>query len=87
MVATQALFANKPISTFWNRSSLTGDWGGARTRLAENGASLRLFATGFYQGQWTGDQGSFSKNDQGDDFFTGGRIDALLDLDTSRMGF
>jgi porin len=56
------------------------------TRLAENGASLRLYVTGFYQGQWTGDQSSFSKNGQGNDFFTGGRIDALLDLDTSRMG-
>lgn len=78
--------ADTPPSTFWNRSSLTGDWGGARTRLAEDGASLRLYATGFYQGQWSGDPGSFSKNGQGNDFFTGGRIDALLDLDTSRMG-
>jgi len=78
--------ADKPPSTFWNRPTLTGDWGGGRTRLAEDGGTVRLYATGFYQGQWSGDPSSFSQHGQGDDYFTGGRIDALLDLDTSRMG-
>jgi hypothetical protein len=47
----------QPPSTFWNRPTLTGDWGGDRTRLAEDGGTVRLYATGFYQGQGSGDPG------------------------------
>jgi carbohydrate-selective porin OprB len=32
------------------RSALTGDWGGARSWLADNGVSLDLRYTSFYQG-------------------------------------
>jgi hypothetical protein len=34
------------------RSTLSGDWWGARTQLATRGVNLRLWATGCYQGQW-----------------------------------
>jgi len=73
--------------TFWNRPNATGDWWGVRTQLAESGVNLRLWATGFYQGQWSGDVGSFSAADgRGTEFLSGGRLDALIDLDTTKLG-
>jgi porin len=72
---------------FWSRPTLSGDWWGARSELADHGVNLRLFATGYYQGQWTGEAGVFTADDgRGTRFLTGGRLDALIDFDTTRLG-
>jgi porin len=55
---------------------LTGDWGGTRTTLAENGFSLRSDITGFYQG------GSV----EGTEADASGRFDVFSDLDFGKMG-
>ena len=52
---------------FWHRTQLTGDWGGARTRLAQHGVFVDLYSTGAWQdvasgGLKTG--GSFVQNTQ-----------------------
>jgi porin len=74
-------------SSIGNRSTLSGDWWGARTELANSGLNLRLWATGYYQGQWSGDAGVITAADgRGTRFFTGGRLDALIDLDTTKLG-
>ena len=46
-------------SVFGQSSALTGDWWGARSSLADNGVSLDLRYTSFYQGlaSGTGDKG------------------------------
>ena len=57
---------------------LTGDWGGARTSLAESGVVLRGDVTGFAQGQLAG---------TGDKVWdASGRYDAFADLDFGKMG-
>lgn len=60
------------------RQTLTGDWGGARSSLARNGATLDLRYTAFYQGlaSGTGNQ----------DFEYGGKVDIFIDLDSAKMG-
>jgi porin len=60
------------------RSRLTGDWGGARTRMEAAGVKLDLELTMFYQGlaSGTGD----------DDFEFGTRLDGFVKLDTGKMG-
>ena len=40
--------------SIWERSALLGDWGGARTALAERGIQLELSLTSIYQGVWDG---------------------------------
>ena len=59
-------------------STLTGNWGGARSSLADNGVSLDLRHTSFYQGlaSGTGDK----------DFDYGGKFDVFINLDSSKMG-
>lgn len=37
---------SSPTPTFWNRETLTGDWGGARSRLAEKGLEFTATYTG-----------------------------------------
>lgn len=79
--------ATAPAETFWNRATFTGDAWGARSFLAENGVNFRLWATGSYQGQWAGDSGTITPKDgPGTPFLSGGRLDALIDLDTTRLG-
>ncbi|MEB3168801.1 MAG: hypothetical protein VKK97_08725, partial [Synechococcaceae cyanobacterium] len=78
--------ATAPPTGFWSRTTLGGDWGGARSQLANDGMTVRLWATGFYQGQWSGDVGTFTQDGRGTSFLTGGRIDALFDLDTAKLG-
>jgi porin len=57
---------------------LTGDWGGARTGLAESGVAVRGDVTGFLQGQLAG---------TGDKVWdASGRYDAFADLDFGKMG-
>ena len=63
---------------FWHRTQLTGDWGGARTPLAQHGMFVDLYSTGAWQdvasgGLKTGD--SFVQNTQ-----------LSINLDTGRAG-
>jgi porin len=57
---------------------LTGDWGGARTDLAQNGLALRGDVTGFFQGLVTGDGPSA--------WDASGRYDVFADVDFGKMG-
>jgi porin len=59
-------------------ATLTGNWGGARTSLAERGITLRADATGFAQGVVAG--GSDRRWDGS------GRADIFVDADSGRMG-
>jgi porin len=62
--------------SFWTRSHLTGDnW---RSKLRERGVSFELEFTQFYQGLGAG---TGSK-----EFDYGGRLDALINLDTGKLG-
>ena len=63
-----------------SRSYLTGDWGGARTELAENGIIFSLDLTQVFQGTVTGGR------DQNSAFRYSGSVDYTLKLDTARMG-
>lgn len=72
-----ALAAAAP-ATAAGEATLTGDWGGARTELADKGVSLRADITGFYQGG-IGDVA-------GTDWDASGRFDVFADLDFGKMG-
>ncbi|NJK47171.1 carbohydrate porin [Candidatus Gracilibacteria bacterium] len=62
--------------SLWRRSHLTGD--GWRSRLRARGVTFNLEFTQFYQGLAAG---------SGDkDFDYGGRLDALINLDTGKLG-
>jgi porin len=61
-----------------HRDRFTGDWGGARDGLAARGIDVQFEVTGFVQGTMSG---------TGDDNTEpGGRIDALVNFDTARLG-
>jgi porin len=62
----------------WNRSTLTGDWGGTRNDIAKKGITLELYVTQVYQGVLTGGL------DKGWQY--GGRENLTLSLDMGRMG-
>ncbi len=64
--------------SIWQRSQLTGDWGGVRSQLQKKGVTFNFEWTQFYQGLAAG-TGSKS-------FDYGGRLDALIDLDTGKLG-
>lgn len=57
---------------------VTGDWRGTRTNLADRGISFDLEWTNYYQGlvSGTGEH----------DFDYGGRLDAFVDFDTTKLG-
>jgi porin len=57
---------------------LTGDWGGARTSLAEGGVAVRGDVTGFFQGLVKGDGPAT--------WDASGRYDVFADLDFGKMG-
>jgi len=42
--------APSPEPDFWHRETITGDWGGDRTRLKEKGVELNFKLSNFYQG-------------------------------------
>ncbi len=63
-----------------HRPALTGDWGGARSKLAENGISFNVETLNYAQGNAHGGR---STNDA---FRYGGSADYILQLDTGRMG-
>ena len=60
------------------RSTLTGDWGGGRDKMAENGLTLDLFSTSFATGLANGGR------ERGMSF--GSRLDAYVNLDGQRAG-
>src|SRR5262245_37194306 len=65
---------------FWHSPALTGDWGGERTKLAENGISLNLETLNYVQGNAHGGRNT------NDAFRYGGSDDYIIQLDTYRMG-
>lgn len=80
-MALQSLIPKLPDYTgdLWSRSVLTGDWGGARTELANHGILFDLDVTQFTQQNARG-----GKNTKGS-FEYGGSADYTLRLDTARM--
>lgn len=71
--------------------TLTGNWAGWRTKLADHGLTLQLSLTGFLQAQAGGDGASSWINDSsgrgsGPGPYFGGRMDALFEVNTQKMG-
>jgi porin len=64
----------------WHRQYMTGDWGGARTELAEHGITFDLDATQVLQGNAHGGK------DTNNAFRYSGSADYKLTLDSARMG-
>jgi porin len=62
----------------WNRSTLTGDWGGARTDLAKKGFTVDWHLTQVGQTVFSGGLDSNWKY--------GGRSNAIFNLDTAKAG-
>lgn len=58
--------------------TLTGDWGGLRTALADRGMEFELYATQFYQGVASGGREQ--------DWEYGGKLDYLLHVDGDKAG-
>lgn len=65
---------------WWSREYLTGDWGGARTELAEHGILFDFDLTQIIQGNAHGGK------DTNNAFRYSGSVDFKLQLDTARMG-
>jgi porin len=63
-----------------HRPALTGDWGGARSALAEKGISLNVETLNYTQGNAHGGRSTNGA------FRYGGSADYILQLDTARMG-
>lgn len=74
-IAEETTEQEKPPS-IWERSQLTGDWGGLRSFLADQGLTIKVNFTQYYQGLLAG------TNSGGFDY--GGRVDAFIDLDTEK---
>jgi len=70
--------SGEPPPSIWERSTLTGDWGGLRSQLADSGVTFDLYFTQFLQGAVTS---SGSR-----EFNYGGRFDALINFDTEKLG-
>jgi len=64
----------------WHRQYLTGDWGGARTELANKGILFDLDVTQLLQGNAHGGK------DTNNAFRYSGSVDYTFKLDTARMG-
>lgn len=63
---------------FWDRTQLTGDWGGLRTELARNGLFFDVYSTSYYQDVTSGGLktgSSFVQN-----------IQTSVNIDTGRAG-
>lgn len=73
-----ALAAATPPANELERDSLTGDWGGGRTWLGENGITLLPRLTQFYQGLSSG------SGDHGYEY--GGKLDLLLNANLQQLG-
>ena len=83
-VAPGKFFSPFPVPKYGGdlreRSAMSGDWGGLRSRLAEDGISFKLEATQIWQHNAHG--GASTKN--GTRY--GGSVDYTIKLDTGRMG-
>jgi porin len=75
-MAALLAFANPALAA--DSATLTGDWGGVRTSLADNGVTLRADATGYAQGVVAG--GPDRRWDGS------GRADVFIDVDSGRLG-
>jgi len=79
---TSEVFAQEGPQTYsgelWSRSTLTGDWSGARNDLAKKGVTFDLNLTQVGQGNISGGK------DVGWEY--GGRGDLTINLDTQKMG-
>ncbi|HMP05992.1 MAG TPA: hypothetical protein PJ982_06560, partial [Lacipirellulaceae bacterium] len=62
----------------WERTKLTGDWGGMRTDLADSGITLDADSTSFYFGNTRG-----GLNRQ---FRYGGHSDYVVNVDSGKLG-
>ena len=62
---------------FWKRSTLTGDWGGARNEMAAKGVTMDLSVTQMYQGIVGGGKDQLWRY--------GGRGDMTLNFDTQKL--
>ena len=80
-IVAAVILAGRPAGAgddLWTRGELTGDWGGARPKLADRGIGLDLDFTGFGVGFLSG---------TGEEAFeASGRGDAFLTLDAGRLG-
>jgi len=76
--AEEAMPASNYSGDFLTRSTLTGDWGGARNDLAKKGVTLDLNLTQVGQGNISGGK------DVGWEY--GGRGDLTINFDTQKMG-
>lgn len=81
-MALQSLIPKLPdySGDIWNRSALTGDWGGERTKLAEQGILFDLDVTQWLQGNAHGGKDTHNA------FRYSGSANYTLRFDTARMG-
>jgi porin len=70
--------ANAYSGDFWSRSTLTGDWGGARNDLAKKGVTFDLSLTQAYQGIVSGGKERV--------WHYGGHGDLNIHVDTQKLG-
>jgi porin len=70
--------ANPYSGDFWSRSTLTGDWGGARNDLAKKGVTFDLSLTQAYQGIVSGGKERV--------WHYGGHGDLNIHVDTQKLG-
>jgi porin len=71
--------ANPYSGDFWNRSTLSGNWGGLRNELAAKGVTLDMSLTQAAQGIVHGGKDTGWQ-------YGGGRGDIVLNLDTQKLG-
>ena len=76
-LAEEAESPNTPPPGLWDQDTLTGDWGGLRTRLADSGLSIGLIETSELLGNVSGGQR------QGFDYM--GRTELAVDLDLDKL--
>lgn len=77
--ATASVATSNPYDgDLFTRQYLSGDWNGRRTKLAENGVTMDIFATQFYQGVTSG---GLSR-----EFEYGGKLDLLPNFDGQKLG-
>ena len=77
-VTPTALGQSSDNADWLTRSTLTGDWGGARSSLADKGVAFDLRYTSTYQGLTSGTGV--------EDYEYGGKVDAFVNLDSAKMG-
>ena len=74
-------------ASWWERSTLTGDWGGLRTRLAEKGITLDVALIGVVQGVADGGrEDALLPPNRRDDVEALGFLGLLFQVDTEKAG-